>query len=401
MPADMPFMNPSRGQSGRRGADSSHGFSLIELMISIVIGLVILAALVALFLNTSTGNREMARANGIIESGRFAIELIESDVVHAGYWGGYMPTFDDQTFEDTVPADTPTAIPDPCLPFDTPWTAAHVNNLVNIPVQVYDAQAVVDDGLCADLIDPPPLAGTDILVVRHAELCVAGSGGNCEDDVNGKLYVQSARCADEVPDYVLATSATSTFPLTQIDCDTPAGKRKFVSNIYWIRDFAVTAGDGIPTLVRSDFDLAGGVLSQQPAEALVEGVEGFRVELGIDSRSKAYAGQPTGTLINYAQKIDWLDPKTRTTPTNRGDGSPDGAFVSCSSAVCTVDQLMNATAVKLYLLIRSREPTPGYTDTKTYTLGGTVVGPFNDDFKRHVYETTIRLPNIAGRRQTP
>jgi type IV pilus assembly protein PilW len=370
-------------------------------MVSMVIGLVILAALVALFLNTSTGNREMARANGIIESGRLAIELLEGDIVHAGYWGGYMPTFDDQTFEDTAPGDAPTAIPDPCLPFDTPWTALHINNLVNVPVHVFDAQAVTDDALCADVIDPVPLAGTDVLVVRHAELCVAGSGGNCQGDVAGNLYVQSARCADEVPAYVLATSATSAFPLTQIDCATAAEKRKFVSNIYWIRDFAVTAGDGIPTLVRSDFDLSGGALSHQPAEALVEGVEGFRVELGIDSRSKAYVGQPTGTLINYGQKINWLDPTTRTTPTNRGDGAPDGAFVSCSSAVCTVDQLMNVTAVKVFLLIRSREPTPGYTDTKTYTLGGTVVGPFDDQFKRHVYETTIRLPNIAGRRQTP
>ena len=392
------------GRSAPSSAGSTRGFSLVELMVSIVIGLVILAALVALFLNTSTGNREMARANGIIESGRLAIELLESDIVHGGYWGGYMPTFDDQTFEDAVPADTPTAIPDPCLPFDTPWTAAHINNLVNIPVQVYDAQDVVDDSVCADVIDPPPLAGTDVLVVRHSELCVAGSGGNCEDVITGALYMQSARCADEVPDYVLAIEDEdpATFPFTQIDCSTAAEKRKFVSNVYWIRDFAVSAGDGIPTLVRSEFDLAaGGTVGQQAAEPLVEGVEGFRVELGIDSRSKAYLGQPTGTLINYAQQIDWLDPTTRTTPRNRGDGAPDGAFVSCSSAACTVDQLMNVTAVKLYLLIRSREPTPGYTDTKTYTLGGTVVGPFNDDFKRHVYETTIRLPNIAGRRQTP
>ena len=62
---------------------------------------------------------------------------------------------------------------------------------------------------------------------------------------------------------------------------------------------------------------------------------------------------------------------------------------------------MNVTAVKLYVLVRSREASPGYTDTKTYTLGGTVMGPFNDDFKRHVYVSTVRLPNIAGRRETP
>ena len=83
-----------------RPADAGQrGFSLVELMVSMVIGLLILGAMTALFMNTSTGNREMARANGMIENGRLAIELLESDVVHAGYWGGYMPTFDDQTFE--------------------------------------------------------------------------------------------------------------------------------------------------------------------------------------------------------------------------------------------------------------------------------------------------------------
>jgi type IV pilus assembly protein PilW len=29
------------------------------------------------------------------------------------------------------------------------------------------------------------------------------------------------------------------------------------------------------------------------------------------------------------------------------------------------------------------------------------MGPFNDGFKRHVYVSTLRLPNVAGRRQTP
>ena len=135
---------------------------------------------------------------------------------------------------------------------------------------------------------------------------------------------------------------------------------------------------------------------------MIEGIEGFRVELGIDDRSNAYLGEPTGTPVNYAEAVDWLDPDTRTTPTNRGDGSPDGAFITCTTAdPCTVDELMNVTAVKVYVLVRSREPAPGYTDTKVYQVGDSVMGPFNDGFKRHVYVSTLRLPNIAGRRQTP
>jgi type IV pilus assembly protein PilW len=372
------------------------GLSLIELMVSLVIGLVILAALVTLFVNTSGSNRELARANSLIENGRLAIELLESDAVHAGFWGAYMPNFDDQTF-DGVPADAPTAVPEPCLAYSTPWTTQQRLNYIHVPLQVYDSNA-----FCSTVVLDQQ-AGTDVLVVRHAELCAAGVGG-CEADTAGKLYFHSTRCATDVDRYRFGTEDDTTFDLNQMDCTTVTEKRRFVSNIYYVRDYAVTAGDGIPTLMRASFDLdsTGTVLAHQPAVAVVEGIQGFRVELGVDDRSEAYAGQPTGTPVNYGEAVDWLDPDTRSTATNRGDGAPDGAYVSCTTALpCSVDQLMNVTAVKLHVLVRSREASTGYTDAKTYQLGSTTMGPFNDGFKRHVYVSTLRLPNVAGRRQTP
>jgi type IV pilus assembly protein PilW len=63
--------------------------------------------------------------------------------------------------------------------------------------------------------------------------------------------------------------------------------------------------------------------------------------------------------------------------------------------------LTNVAAVKLYVLTRANLATPGYTDTKTYTLGSTTLGPFSDSFKRHVFSTTVRLINVSGRRETP
>jgi len=57
--------------------------------------------------------------------------------------------------------------------------------------------------------------------------------------------------------------------------------------------------------------------------------------------------------------------------------------------------------VKLYVLIRSEQQTLGYQDTKTYTLGSTTLGPFNDGYKRHLFQQTIRLQNVSSRRETP
>ena len=147
----------------------------------------------------------------------------------------------------------------------------------------------------------------------------------------------------------------------------------------------------------SQFDLSGGTLAHQAAVPLIEGIESFHVELGIDSLSD------TNEDVNYAAAIDWADPINLTSPKNRGDGVPDGAFVQCTDAApCTVAQLMNVVAVKIYVLARADKVSPGYIDTKTYSLGSTPpLGPFNDGFKRHVFSTTVRLHNIGMRRETP
>lgn len=375
-------------RSTRHRLQTSAGFGLVELMVSVAIGLVILAALVALFAGTTRNNREMATANSVIENGRFAIQLLESDIIHAGYWGLHVPQFDDQTFT-TVPADTPTSVPDPCAAFPADWDTVYVRGMLGIPAQAYDT---VSD--CAGVITAR-VPDTDVLVVRHAETCIPGVGG-CAADAAGKVYLQVSTCTTELGAPLrFGATGTAAFDLTQRDCATTAEKRRVLSHIYYVRNYAAAPGDGIPTLVRSELDLAGGTLAHQPAVPLIEGIDGFRVQFGIDDRSW------NGSLVDYGAPIAWDDPLTKTRANNRGDGIPDGNFVRCSPT-CSEAQLMNATAIRIHVLARSREPTTGYTDTKTYTLdAGTVLGPFDDGFKRHVYSTTVRLPNVSGRRERP
>ena len=378
------------------------GFGLVELMVSMLIGLVIIGALVTLFVNTSGNNRELARANSMIENGRFAIKVLEDDLVHAGYWGGLVPMFDDQTSVDP-PTDVPSGVPDPCLPYDpATWDDAYQGNLIGIPLQVYDDPATVGTCVAEGVIDPAEYQpGTDLLIVRHAEVCLPGEADSyCEADDPDELYVQAGFCATDPEPYVLATSG---FGLEKLDCATVADKRKFVSNLYYIRNYAVVAGDGIPTLVRSRFvaDPVSGDLGYEAPAALVEGIEGFRVELGVDDVSKV-----PGSAVDYTAAVEWEDPLNKVTPTNRGDGVPDGDYVrcdpDCATGALTEDELMNVTSARIYVLARSREASPNYTDSKTYTLGSAGdMGPFNDNFKRHVFTTTMRLPNVAGRRVTP
>ena len=455
----------------RRAAQ--RGFTLIELMVSMAIGLIIMVALIAVFANVTRTNTEMAKTNGVIEGGRFAMDLFQEDVEHAGYWAGYIPPWDDISYNkqtlcsataiagvvvtDTLagavsgasakvtavganyvvlgsisgtflPTEsitkssvevfvangvsldpTPCAgftVPDPCLSYSTAnWTNTYTYALVSLPVQAYRYQST--PAVCAGVIaNQQP--NTDVLIVRHADNCAPGSG-NCEAANASKLYFQPTFCASEIqsatPSFVIGQTG---FTLTQKDCTTVAERRKFVSNIYYVRNYAVSSGDGIPTLVRSTFNLNSGTPAHEDAVALIEGIESFVVDLGVDSQARC-----AGTAVAYSNLPLRWNPTTcavdvtttnNTQPSNRGDGVPE-TYVRCGTTGCTLAQLRDVVAVKVYVLARSREAGTGEVDSKTYTLGSvsgnTVTVTPGDKYRRHLFQSTIRLNNVSGRRESP
>lgn len=466
----------------RRPLSSMNGFTLVELMIAVTLSLLLLVALVAVFLGMSRNSAEFKKANDLVENGRFAMQALAIDIQHAGYWGGFVPQYDNLINSNT-PSDFPTAIPDPCAAYAT-WDAQYRTNLMGVPIQSLPALPAG-----AGCLGPlAARANSDVLVARNLERCLPGVG-NCEADVPGRLYMQVSQCEIEqaaglvvaseadtitfdtgasdvdnlysgvmvrivqglgagqiryitkydgatrtaavIPnwatppdgtsvygfDYALGTDSYPlntrkcqgtgspvTFPLVALD---PAPRRRFTSNIYYTSDIVHPdrPGETIPTLVRSSFDLMGGVLDHQAPTRLVDGVEAFRVELGVDDLSD------TGAAVDYTAPLQWADPLNQRSPINRGDGIAD-RYVRCSAATpCTLADLTNTVSAKIYVLMRARDRSPGLTDTKTYCLGefatnGTCptanrLGPFNDAYIRHVFSRSVRVTNIAGRRETP
>ena len=330
------------------------GFSLVELMVSITIGLMLLATLLVVFANASTARGELERASRQIENGRYAVELLSDDLRIAGYFG---------EINSGVLA-APAVLPDPCSNVAADWAVA-----MPVHLQGYDAGAGAPPCIPADL-----KPNTDIVVVRRAKTCVAGVAG-CEPAIAGKPYVQGSLCNTEVTPYVVGQFGATAFPLTRKDCTTPAALREYLVNIYFI-SANNRQGQNIPTLMR--LELTGPALVQSP---LVEGIEELNIEYGID---------------------------------NDGDGQPDAytgdpsAYTYPGCTTCTaVANWTNAVTAKLHVLSRSPESSPGYVDTKTYALGldaagnPVTVGPKNDGFRRHVYTAMVRIVNPAGRRDRP
>ncbi len=328
----------------------SAGFTLIELMIAVTLGLIILAALTTFFVRTSYNRTEMERNSRQIENGRYAINALRDDMMLAGF-------FADITQSAAV-WQTPTACQTTTAGMG--WLSNALSPQMPVPVSIYPL-GVGRPAACT----PNYLAGTDVIVIRRFNsetVAVASAVGSIP-------YVQISECASDVAPatpFVFNTGAGGGFTARQRDCSTVANLYRYREQVYYIRDYSVTVGDGIPTLVRMELDDSGGALVMNPVP-LVEGIENLRMDLGVD---------------------------------NDGDGAPD-AWRRCDAALpCTATDFSNVMAAKVYLISRNLEASPDYTDDKTYDLGssGTVTAA-GDHYKRHTYSAVISLPNRIGPRE--
>lgn len=322
------------------------GLSLIELMISITIGLMILSGVAFVFVNTSAARNEVERTSRQIENGRYAVEVISDDLRLAGFYG--------ELNVGTVAA--PGALPaDQCSITATDWNA-----WIPLHVQGFDNGSGFNQTTCALNARRD---NTDVLLIRRARTCLAGVSG-CEAVANGKPYVQVSLCASEVTTHKLGKEGTETFDLKKKDCIAAADKRQYFVYIYYISENN-GSGVAVPTLKR--LELSGGAWT---TTALVEGIEEFNVTYGLDTD---------------------------------GNGSPESYS---ASPAATVAAWQSVVSVQFHVLARSLETSPGYTDAKTYTIGVDSSGdPVTVTpglgYRRHVYSSLVRLNNPAGRKDTP
>ncbi len=366
------------------------GFSLIELMIAITLGLLIMAGLTSIFVKNSLARSEIERSNRQIESGRYAISVLTDDLRMAGFLAAFNP------YESIIVPDSPPLGPDnsvmPAISGITDITAidpcdanaANFKKSFFFHVQGYDNPTAMPS--CVS----DARAGSDILVIRRVSTCVAGPTlePGCDAVVNGAPYFQSSNCyqatelaknsggAAAALDYQAHFALdTNVGLLTKhaLNCTSIADYRRYLTHIYYVANNDI-AGDGIPTLKRAELGPSGFTIVP-----LVEGIETAQFEYGVDTNGD-------GSIDVYT-----ADPNS---------------YGSCSGVTC-VRYWLQTYAVKVNLLARNIERSPGHTDNRTYTLGmkadGTenkfpASGTYGDAYKRHAYVAAVRLDNPSGRR---
>ncbi len=249
-------MNTLRTTSPHR---EQHGLSLIELMIAVSLGLLIIGVVIGIFLSGNRNYAQDERYARVQENGRFAMKTLTTEIANIDFWGGLASSGGIATL-DTV-----------C------GIALNGGNALQIYADAAAAVAAVT-GIDGSGCITAAKDNTSVIVVKRVQgTCLASAGDP----------VFSPKCATTAPvpnhAYLRVSGPNDGNLLTATDgAVIDVGDRywEYTPRIYYIRDFAVVAGDGIPTLVRID-------LKPKNTVALVEGIENFVITLGISSGADA------------------------------------------------------------------------------------------------------------------
>ena len=313
------------------------GFSIVELMIAMLLSMVLAGAIIAVFVNNNYSFKQDENVGRMQDDARHALREIAFDLSMAGHYA-------DLHIPGTVSYDGGLTIGQDCGPVgEANWmyrtTEAGTGNSLSV-MAIDNATNAAVGAAHSCFVGGELLNGTDVVAIKRvagAEATALSANG-AYLRTNGTVGVLFSGVAPTAPPVVVAP---------------PRADWAFRPSIYYIRQFANTPGDDIPTLCRKVLRGPGPGMT---TECLATGIENLQIEYGIDTTQN---GQPNVYL-----------------------SSP------------TLAQMQNVVAARIFLIGRTTELDPRYTNTKTYTISNSPAFVPNDSFHRRVFSTSVAIQNI-------
>lgn len=309
------------------------GLSLIELMIAMIVGLLLLGGLIQIYLSSKQSYNAQEQLARMQESGRFAMDLITTDLRRSGYWGGSVDL-------RRIEAGNPGAITNTTTPPVSHTCAANTNWGRMIRWRVSGLNNTNAGYTCAAGYDAT--IASDILTVRYAGPAPIATLPSAEPN---RLYLR-----DNTDSGVIMTQATASAPENEpaaiVGDNVEPTVRALVSHAYYIGNSGRTCpgGAAIPALMRVRL-----------------GTDGLPVSEEIASGAEALE-------VQYLLGEEYLN----------ADEIND-------------DEWLLVSAVRVWLLVRAECAEQGLVNDAVYVMGDQVVGP--DNIRRQLYVSTVMLRN--------
>ena len=337
---------------------------MVELMVALVITLILLSGIGQIFLGSKKSFVIQNNLARIQENGRYAMDVVVSDLRRAGYWGGNADINNITGSEGINPAAT-----EACT-IANPDDWARMLNRSIYGLDLTGNEKPSDTGSdysCIQDAGATPYVRGDVVLMRYAHASAVGSISKPLPCAAGSTI---ALCYPN--EYFLRSSLFrgrlfkgSDSEDTENTLVAPAVRTaELVAHAYYIgtsnNTSACPADGAVPTLFRIELSSAG-----LTAEEIAYGVDNLQIKYGVDSSGDG--------VINRYYDGDDID-------------STDAAKPDWEDVVAT----------RVWLLVRAECPETGYTNDNAYAMGNESYTPADTagrGYRRKLYTSTIHMRN--------
>ncbi|MBB3062421.1 PilW family protein [Microbulbifer rhizosphaerae] len=348
------------------------GISLVELMVSITLGLILMTGVVQLFLSSRATFSTQQAASGVQESGRLAMEFISQDIRMAGFMGCMS--------RHTSLTNTLKQNDSLLYRFDVAIEGADISN---------DGGGKAPAGYPKDIVD-----GTDVLVVRGA---TGNSVGVTQNNNGAELFAEftnrEARACDGGADRLSGLCPNDVLVVS--DCAK--------SRIFQAVQLTAADGDTEVNVVHSGKSSAApgnakaswGGTSLPPSAIFGPGSQIIQIQTSIYYIAEATSGRPAlwrqvGNQDPRQLLVGIENMQLEYGEDTSGDGIPDNYRNAKDIADWNC-----VTGVRIQLLVASVDDN-ALPEPQAYTFAGTEEKDPGDRRLRHVFVSTVgirsRLP---------
>lgn len=328
------------------------GFSLIELMIAVTLGMLAVAAVGSVFIYGSRNYKQDDKVSRMQDELRFAMAQLSADLEMAGFWAQVNNPVQNITIDASATLGTD------CGPTTDGAASGPTNNWVYRERRA--AIATRGDATGTEASSTFPCitasdfaAGTDVIAVKRL-----GDAFTPTSDDNGRILLRT----NGVESTLYKHSSTPPPPTGANVTVYP-----YRVHVWYIRQWSVDPSENpkIPALCREI--LVGGStpsMERDPGGCIAQGIQDMQLEFGLDD-----ATDPDGIADQFTE----------------------------FAAAPTVATLARVVAIRVHLLARSSEPDVNYRNVKTYTLGGKSIAAANDGYYRKTLSSGVLLRNPMNR----
>ena len=255
----------------------NNGLTLVELMIAMLLGLIVVGAVIFMFLEVKNSSRQNENIGRMQENARYTLNLFTQELRNAGFYGGMLKGSYVEMDNATLNPDSDAAVSDNCSSGDD-WLY-NIGNPIWYKTGLTQSDINGEQGCISstDLYDGADGNGTDSISIRS----VSADPIAVTDDVKtNTVYLRtngSSGCLWHSGD-----SVTNSPNNPAICPSADAFDWEFQTNLYYIDN-----SSGTPRLCRKK--LSQTTATTITSECLVDGIERFYIEFGLDNDFDALA----------------------------------------------------------------------------------------------------------------